>query len=69
MRVNERSDFGMTPKPGDRIEMHPATDFWMMGARHGTVVKVEKTFAKVKLDLIKKPRKVVFDNLRIIEGE
>lgn len=26
-------------KPGERIELHPATDMWMRGARFGTVVK------------------------------
>lgn len=25
-------------KPGDRIELHPATDLWVRGARFGTVV-------------------------------
>lgn len=29
-----------TYKPGDRIELHPACDLWMMGARYGNVVKV-----------------------------
>lgn len=25
---------------GDRVELHPATDAWMMGDRYGTVVRV-----------------------------
>ena len=26
-------------KPGDRVELHPATDLWMRGARFGTVTR------------------------------
>lgn len=26
-------------KPGERVELHPATDMWMRGARYGTVTK------------------------------
>ncbi len=39
-----------------RIEMHPATDQWMRGARYGSVRKVDgKTgLVHVKLDKIKK---------------
>ncbi len=66
MKVVDRSDFGMTPKVGDRIELHPATDFWMMGARHGTVLKVGVNCATVKLDLIKKPRRIRLENMRIV---
>ena len=30
-------------KPGDRIELHPATDHWMRGDRYGTIVYIAKT--------------------------
>jgi len=29
------------PKAGRRVEMHPCTDWWMMGDRFGTVTKVD----------------------------
>ena len=28
---------------GDRVEIHPGTDLWMMGARYGTVVGTSLT--------------------------
>lgn len=37
--------------PGERVQLHPATDLWMMGAKYGTVVKVTKTRVHVKLDI------------------
>jgi len=35
---------------GDRVELHPATDMWMRGARFGTVVKIGRTYVHVRLD-------------------
>jgi hypothetical protein len=38
---------------GDRVELHPATDLWMRGARYGVVVGVSltpKDRVRVKLD-------------------
>ncbi len=35
---------------GDRIEMHPATDVWMRGARYGTVVGITRKNLRVELD-------------------
>ena len=37
-------------KKGQRIELHPATDLWMRGARFGTVTHVGKARVNVKLD-------------------
>ena len=37
--------------PGERVELHPATDLWMMGARFGEVVKVTRTRVHVRLDV------------------
>ncbi len=28
---------------GDRVEIHPASDYWMRGARYGTVVRTSLT--------------------------
>lgn len=39
---------------GDRVEMHPGTDQWMMGARFGTVRRVGKQTLRVKLDRMKR---------------
>lgn len=46
--MNTLQDF----KVGDRIEMHPATDLWMMGARFGYVVLVGTKYVSVSLDKI-----------------
>lgn len=38
---------------GDRVELHPATDLWMRGARYGVVVRLSctsKDRVHVKLD-------------------
>jgi hypothetical protein len=37
-------------KVNDRVELHPATDLWMRGARFGTVTKVGRKWLHVKLD-------------------
>jgi hypothetical protein len=37
-------------KVGDRVEIHPATDLWMRGARFGTVTKIGRKYVHVKLD-------------------
>jgi hypothetical protein len=36
--------------PGDRIELHPASDLWMQGVRFGTVTRVGKTWVHFKDD-------------------
>lgn len=38
---------------GQRVELHPATDRWMMGDRYGTIVKLDekRTVVRVKLDV------------------
>ena len=35
---------------GTRVELHPATDRWMMGDRFGEVVKVTRTLVHVRMD-------------------
>ena len=34
---------GVSYTVGDRVEIHPGTDLWMMGARFGTVNRVSLT--------------------------
>ncbi len=45
---------------GQRVELSPATDLWMRGARYGTVAKDQKensVVVKVKLDRL--PRAIL----------
>jgi hypothetical protein len=35
---------------GMRVQMHPATDLFMRGARYGTVTRVTNTYVCVRLD-------------------
>jgi hypothetical protein len=37
-------------RPGDRVELHPATDWWMRGARYGEVVAIERKKVVIRLD-------------------
>lgn len=37
-------------KVGDRIELSPATDAWMMGNRFGEVKKLGRAWVRVQLD-------------------
>lgn len=44
---------------GSRVELHPGTDLWMRGARHGEVVGCSPTPAdRVKVKLDKLPSRV-----------
>lgn len=40
--------------PGVRIELHPATDLWMRGARFGTVRKIGRKFLMVEMDALRR---------------
>jgi hypothetical protein len=52
-----------------RIELHPATDLWMAGARYGTVVKVGRTRVHVQLDRAKGVKKIALGLLRpVLDG-
>jgi hypothetical protein len=61
----------MTPDPvarvsaGDRCQLHPATDRWMMGDRFGDVVSVvkadrRKPFDRVRVKLDRSGRTLTF---------
>ena len=43
---------------GMRVELHPATDAWMMGDRYGDVVKVGRKLVHVQMDRSGRTRKV-----------
>jgi len=51
-------------KPGDRVELSPATDMWMRGARFGTIIEdfpataTRPAMVRVKLDKVISPKTV-----------
>lgn len=45
-------------KTGDRIQLHPATDLWMMGARYGVITRIYKTVDHVQIQLDATGKKV-----------
>lgn len=54
-------------QPGDRVELHPATDHWMRGDRYGTVQAVPGIMIRVKLDKSGKTFPLHSDNLSLVE--
>ena len=55
-------------KPGDRVQLHPATDLWMQGARYGTVVRTTSLRVHVKLDVTQRIVKFPGDLLEHINS-
>ena len=37
---------------GDRVELHPATDMWMRGARVGEVIATNTKYVRIRLDAL-----------------
>jgi hypothetical protein len=60
---NEVRDF----HEGARVELHPATDLWIRGARYGDVVKVGRTKVHVKLDRTGRVHRIVPALLRRVD--
>lgn len=55
--------------PGMRVELHPATDYWMRGAKFGTVVSTGTKYVHVKLDNVSGIRNFVPRNIsRLFDG-
>jgi hypothetical protein len=48
---------------GDRVELSPATDWWMRGDRFGEVVKIGRFYLHVKLDRSELIHKFVPENI------
>lgn len=46
-----------------RVQLHPATDAWMMGDRYGECVRIGTRFAYVKCDRSGRTRKVAHANV------
>jgi hypothetical protein len=43
---------------GYRVQLHPATDAWMMGDRYGTVTKIGRRCLHVRMDRSGRVRRV-----------
>lgn len=54
--------------PGTRVQLHPATDLWMRGARFGSIVAVRGEVATVKLDALHEPQRIHLRNLLDVRG-
>jgi len=46
-----------------RVQLHPATDAWMMGDRYGECVRIGTRFAYIKCDRSGQTRKVALVNV------
>jgi hypothetical protein len=51
-------------KPGQRVQLHPATDAWMQGDRYGQVVKSGREKVHVKMDRSGRTLRVHPDNIQ-----
>ncbi len=40
---------------GTRVKLHPATDWWMRGARYGVVTKIGRKLIHVRLEVMGAP--------------
>ena len=47
----------------ERVQLHPATDLWMRGARWGTVKKIGRTLVHVHVDALDRAIKILPNNL------
>lgn len=55
---------------GDRVRIHPACDWFMRGATHGTITSKRPNYAFVKLENIGPTRlrvKISYDNLEVVK--
>ena len=50
-------------KVHDRVELHPATDWWMQGDRYGEVIAIGSVYYHVKMDRSGKVRRMVPENI------
>lgn len=53
-------------KIGDRVEIHPATDLWMRGARVGVIIKIGSAQLTIKLDAWNAPVRFHAENIHAI---
>jgi hypothetical protein len=55
--------FAILVKLGDRVQLHPATNWWMRGAKFGTVTKIGRKRVWVKLDATGRTVPIALHNL------
>ena len=48
---------------GQRVQLHPATELWMRGARYGTVVGFGRRVVRVEVDALRRVVGINPDNL------
>lgn len=53
-------------QPGMRVELHPGTSFWMMGARYGEVIKIGPRSGHIHVKLDATGRTMAFHPLNIL---
>ena len=53
-------------KVGDRVQLSPTTDRWMMGDRYGEVVRVGRVLLQVHLDKSGKTIDIIPDRIQEI---
>lgn len=53
-------------KVGKRVQLHPATDLWMMGLRYGLCVKIGRQYLTIKADANGKQYRVHPDNVSLV---
>ena len=51
---------------GHRVELHPATDQWMMGDRYGVVTRSNHKYLTVKMDRSGKSYRALSEDLRYV---
>ena len=53
-------------RTGDRVELHPATEWWMRGARYGDVVKLGNDTICVRLDRTGRVHRFLAEELTLV---
>ncbi len=63
-------DIGNKFEAGERVQLHPATDLWMQGARYGGVLSFDPmtNTVRVKLDRLKRPVALAANLVQSIGG-
>lgn len=52
---------------GDRVQVHPAHDYWMKGDRFGVVESIGHRYVSVRMDRSKKLARFVPENLEAVK--
>lgn len=67
-KAKEKEVVGHMFKPGDRVQLHPATDMWMRGARYADVVRYSRRgLVLIRLDITGKTDWTRQENLTLVD--